>query len=113
MHWLLILYLLFDTHLLRIYTGPRRHKFTSVAYADDVTVILRDMANMEILERRIRKYERATWARINWEKSHSLPVGARDVSSQILTIPYTTAVKILGISFGATVEDSVHSTGRL
>jgi hypothetical protein len=103
------LHTLLDTHLRGIHTGPRRHKFTSVVYADDVTVILTAMAAVEILDRMIRKYERATGARINWEKSQALPVGAWDVSRPILTVPYATEVKILGL-FGATVENSVHST---
>jgi hypothetical protein len=51
---------LLDTHLRGVHIGPRRHKYTSVVYADDVTVILADMAEVEILEGWFRIYERAT-----------------------------------------------------
>jgi hypothetical protein len=75
-----------------------------------VTVILTNMAEVEILERTIRNYERATGVLINWEKFHALPVGAWDVSRLILTIPCTIEVKLWGIRFDTTVENSVHST---
>jgi hypothetical protein len=66
---------LLDTHLRGVDIGPRRHKYTSAAYADDVTVILTDMAEVEILDRKIRNYEKSAGVRINWEKFHALPVG--------------------------------------
>jgi hypothetical protein len=107
------LLILLNTHLRGIYIGPRKHNYTSVAYAEDVTVILTDMAEVEILERTIRNYERATGEPINWEKSHALPVGAWDVSRRILTIPYTTEVKILGMGLAPRWRILFTACGRL
>ena len=52
-----------------------RHNIACVAYADDVTVVITNKRDIQVLHRVISIYEQATGARINWGKSKGLPIG--------------------------------------
>ena len=74
-----------------------------VAYADDNTIVITNKRDLQILQRLITIYEKATGARINWEKAKALPIGNWDRKQQLLGIQYTTVATILGITFGTYV----------
>ena len=45
------------------------------AYADDITVLVKDQGDLRVLEASLRTYERAVTARVTWEKSEALLCG--------------------------------------
>ena len=45
------------------------------AYADDITVLVTDQGDLQALEALLRTYERASTARVTWEKSEALLCG--------------------------------------
>jgi hypothetical protein len=56
---------------------PARHrqKAVTVAYVDDVSLILRSTQEDHIVKQAINLYERATGAKINFHKSKALALG--------------------------------------
>ena len=45
------------------------------AYADDITVLVTDQGDLRVLEPSLKTYERASTARVNWERSEALLCG--------------------------------------
>jgi hypothetical protein len=74
-----------------------------VAYADDVTVVITNKQDIQVLHRVISIYEKATGAKINWGKSKGLLIGRWDRNLQLRGIKYTNVAKILGIIYGADI----------
>ena len=58
--------------------GRGRSKPVTVAYADDVTVLLTTSADVHKLQDTLHVYEEATGTRINTHKSRALAVGEWD-----------------------------------
>jgi hypothetical protein len=81
-----------------------------VAYADDVTVILTNQKDAQILQRILTIYEKATGATINWAKSSALPIGRWDATQEIGEVRYKEDTKILGIYFGTTIGKTINIT---
>jgi hypothetical protein len=102
--------ILLEKHLNGIRIGPRRHKVTSIAYADDVTVVITEKKDVMKLRRIIEIYEQPTGARINWEKSKGLPIGAWNTAQNIGRQLYTDTATILGIEFCRTTEQTIDRT---
>jgi retron-type reverse transcriptase len=88
----------------------QQHTTACVAYADDSTVVINNKRDLQILHRLISIYEKATGARINWEKTKGLPIGNWDRQRQLLGIQYTSVATILVITFGADIPTSVEHT---
>jgi len=68
--------------------GRVRSKTVTVAYADDITVLLTTPADVQKLQDTLHVYEEPTGARMNTHKSRALAVGEWDTSRQIMNIPY-------------------------
>jgi hypothetical protein len=71
--------------------GKDQKPVTSIAYADDITVILRDTRDLYILKQTLKIYEEAAGAQIDWAKSSALPIGKCTVQH---TIEYTWDEKV-------------------
>jgi hypothetical protein len=78
-----------------------------VAYADDVTIILRAPAELAVVDKVTREFELASGALLNTTKSKALGIGAWDTTITMRGILYYPQVTILGITFGATTSSTV------
>jgi hypothetical protein len=75
-----------------------------------VTVIITDKEDVRKLNRIIELYEKATGARINWEKSKGVPIGKWNIAQTLGRMTYTDTATILGIKIGATIEQTIEKT---
>jgi hypothetical protein len=87
--------------------GKRNNKITSIAYADDITIIITSPLDIPAVQTALNIYEKATGARINIGKSKIMAMGKWDTSINIFNIPYYAEMKILGINFISTTEQTV------
>jgi hypothetical protein len=85
--------------------GPHFTKFTNLAYADDVTVIVSCREDVTVAQ-----YERATGAKIGYGKSKAFAIEAWDCTETALGVPYVEEAKILGINFQKTIAGSTTGT---
>jgi hypothetical protein len=99
-----------DQQLQGIGIGTQRQKVASIAYADDVTVIIQDHNEITQLQQIITTYEKATGAKINWEKTKCIPIGNWDQNQPVGQLTYTNTAKILGIEFHNTMEQTIART---
>jgi hypothetical protein len=96
----------FGEKLPGINIGKRANKTVVVAYADKVTIFVTLPTELPIIHYAILCYEKATGARLNTKKSKALTVGGWSTTTVPLGIPYANEVKILGITFSNTTEQS-------
>jgi hypothetical protein len=70
---------------------PTRHKrkLAVVAYADDVTIILRSVQEVQIVQEAIRLYEKATGAVLNHRKSKALDLGGWNNDTPVMVLNIT------------------------
>jgi exonuclease III len=99
-----------DDHLTGIRVQRSQRKTTVVAYADDVTILVASQADVATIREAINCYEKATGATLNVKKSNALAVGTWDTTNEILGIPYSDQIKILGIQMRNTVQQSALAT---
>ena len=78
-----------------------------LAYADDITVFLSSREDIEKVHKAIRIYEQATGAQLNPNKSRALAVGGWTEPITPFGIELFQQVKILGVTFGSTVDATV------
>jgi len=93
-------------------TPSRRKRTTIIAYADDVSVILRTQHEATKVEEILRKYEKASGAEINRLKSKILKIGPSEQDIDIMDIRTQQTVKILGINFSATTHETTLNTWK-
>jgi hypothetical protein len=67
-------------------------------------------ADIQVVEKLLRNYERATGACLNIQKSKALAVGAWVMSINILDIPYHPEMTILGFRLTTTIARSGNAT---
>jgi hypothetical protein len=84
-------------------------KTVAVAYADDVSIIITNPVDIIETKNALDIYMQASGAEVNKTKSTVLPLGAWDENLNVMNIKYATEMKILGITFNRTTEQS----GRL
>jgi len=84
--------------------GQRARSTAEVAHADDVTVFMTRPTDFDTIHRAIQLYEKATGARLNPKKSKALVTGKWMVPATLLEITCCTHIKILGVTFGTTIE---------
>jgi hypothetical protein len=77
------LLVLLDTMLEGLKIGQRTVKYTSLAYADDVTILLTSRADVVQMTEAIRVYERATGARLNPVKTKVITIGVWDTTEPV------------------------------
>jgi CHAT domain-containing protein len=77
-----------------------------VAYADDITIILTNPADVPLIQHALRHYMRASGAVLNTNKSKALALGTCDTSANILDIPYVAQMKVLGMQCTDNIEHS-------
>ena len=63
--------------------------------------------DIPVTQETIHCYEKATGARQNTRKSRALAVGGWNTNTKVLNILYQTEIKILGVTFTNTVEQSM------
>jgi hypothetical protein len=80
------------------------------AYADDITVFLSNVEDIEKVQHAIRIYEQATRAHLNRNKSRALVVDDWTDPITPLGIELLQQVKILGVTFGSTVDATVQDS---
>jgi hypothetical protein len=95
-----------DTTLHEINHNAGRGTLNVVAYADDVTVILRSPNNIPKIRDTLACYEAATGARLNTRKSKMMGLGTWDISTDILGIPYCNELRILGMQMTTTNQSA-------
>jgi len=81
-----------------------------LAYADDITVFLSNREDIEKVHQAIRTYEMAIGAQLNPNKSRALAVCGWMEPITPLGIELFQQVKILGVTFGSTVEATVQES---
>jgi len=87
-------------------TRSRTKRTTVIAYADDVTIILRSQEEIPVVQEALRCYASASGARLNIQKSKALALGSWNTSHSILGIPYHDDLKILGVHMANTILQS-------
>ena len=93
--------------------GRRSSTTAVIAYADDVTLLMSNPQDISKTQEIVRKYETASGARINYRKSKALAIGTWDTTTDIMNNAYVTDVKILGIHFTATIQQTVNKNWAL
>jgi hypothetical protein len=100
-----------DENLAAAHSGPHNKRTAVIAYADDVTIILRSPKDIPIIQEALRCYEDASRARINIQKSKAMALGSWDNSHTIMGISYT-EMRILGIKMTTTIQQSAINNWR-
>jgi hypothetical protein len=82
------------------------------AYADDVAVFLTSQADVPALCEVLTSYEKASGATINKAKSRIMGLGNWDTSNNILDIPYSDTLTILGTQISTSINLSCDELGE-
>jgi hypothetical protein len=88
-----------DKLLRGVQIDPRQKKTTTVAYADDVSIIITDPADIPNIKNALQCYQEASGAQLNIGKSKVMAIGGWDTRTDVMGIAYCQQVKILGITF--------------
>jgi len=99
-----------DQKLPGIRIGKRARKTVVVAYTDDITIFVTTPTDVPVINDAIQCYEKATTARLNTRKSKALAVGGWSTSTDRLNTPYHAEIKILGVTFASTIEQSMNKS---
>jgi len=94
-----------DTRLEGINITNKRRSTTAIAYADDVTIILRKPEEIAVVTSILNDYMKASGAIINVNKSQALALGTWPKSRPILNIRYDN-IKIIGFHMSANTKTS-------
>jgi len=104
------LFRIVEQKLTGIRIGKRGRKTVVVAYADDITIFVTTSTDIPVIQEAIDCYEKAKGARLNTRKSRELAVGGWNTNMNVLNIPYQTEIKIFGVTFTSTVEQSMNKS---
>lgn len=99
-------------HLFVLYLHPLISKLENVsdgdlivAYADDITVLSTSIDRIERMRELFSRFERASGAKVNWEKTLSLDVGF--IAGNPLYLPWLrteNTVRVLGVIFANSIR---------
>lgn len=81
--------------------------FTTLAYADDMVILLRKEQQLITLRQVLNRYAMASTANINFRKSNLLPLGQWPPSLTMANIPIKDVVKILGMFIHRDIEKMI------
>ena len=99
-----------EDQLTGINISKRGQRISVLAYADDITVFITRCEDREKVNQARWTYERATGAQLNPNKSRALAVRGWTVPITPLGIDLLPQVKILGVTFGSTVDATVQES---
>ena len=99
-----------DTHIEGIQCGRTANRVAVVAYADDVTIFVTQRDDFIIIQDALQRYEQATGARLNIQKSKVLAIGGWNDTGNDLGVDFVSNMQILGITFSATIEGTAHNS---
>jgi hypothetical protein len=83
-----------------------------VAYADDITVMVTQPADFETIHSALQTYGKTSGATLSPRKSQALAVAGWSVPPTVLGIAFHPEVKILGVTFGATIHQSINESWK-
>jgi len=92
--------------LMGIRVSSNSHKSVVIAYSDDVTLLLTSPIEIPKLQAILDQYGKESGAKINIQKSKAMAMGMWDTTVNIMGIPYHENMKILGIHFTSTTNQS-------
>jgi hypothetical protein len=98
-----LLYLL-DERLHGLRADGTQRETTVVAYTDGVSILVTSQEGVRTLRDAISCYEKATGATLNVAISSALAVGTWDTACDVMGIPYSEDMKILGVKMRKTVK---------
>jgi hypothetical protein len=98
-----------DTHLKGVRLGRTGLRTAVVAYTDDVTIFVTQRGDFRVIRDAIQRYEKASGARLNIQKSKALAVERWTGTENELDVDFIPDVRILGITFSNTI-DGAHTT---
>ena len=84
----------------RLISGTRvglAPKITAMAYADDVTVVIKNQMEMDVLTNHLNLYELASGAKLNHDKTEGVWIGVES-NKRDLNIKVKDEIKILGLT---------------
>lgn len=90
-----------DERIRGIQIGTVGKAGTIYQYADDTTILVRDVGSVEKVMELVRVYCRGSGAGVNWEKSRYLALGNRGPLPDHLRLERVEKVKVLGIWLGS------------
>jgi len=90
--------------------GRRQTRTVVTAYAVDVAIYLTQAADIPKMKEILLRYETATGARINMQKSRAMAIGNWHTTLQIMDMPYHKEIKILGFHFSNSVNSAAAET---
>jgi hypothetical protein len=83
-----------------------------VAYADDITIMVTHPADFDIIHSALQVYGKASGATLSPLKSRALAIAKWTAPPTILGIPFYPEVKILGVTFGPTIQQSINTSWK-
>jgi hypothetical protein len=84
----------------------RGHEIKVIAYADDVTVVLHSMEDLDKVREALQCYEAAMGAKINVSRSKLMALGTWNKSQNVMGTEYHEEIWILGIQMMTTTKQS-------
>jgi len=95
-----------DKWLKGIKVNHNSHKTTAIAYADDVTIVIRHPEEIDIIREILHNYMKATGANIKETKSSALALGSWPHAVPIMNIRYVDNIKLLGFQMATNSNKS-------
>jgi len=95
-----------DKWLKGIKVNHNSHKKTAIAYADDVTIVIRHPEEIDVIREIMHNYMDATVANINETKSSALALGSWPQAVPIMNIKYVDNIKLLGFQMATNSNKS-------
>jgi hypothetical protein len=99
-----------DEGLTRCRPKRRESHLAVIAYADDITIILRSLQEVQVIQEAIRTYEAAAGAVLNIQKSKAMALRTWNTATPVMGIDYHNELRILGIYFATTIRASARAS---
>ena len=99
-----------DAKLQGIKLSQRSKKIAVIAYADDVTIILRHPHEINVVQSTLNDYSKSTGAKLNYRKSQALALGSWPKHATTMGINYENEIKILGFYITGNTQKSAEKS---
>ncbi|KAJ4436078.1 hypothetical protein ANN_18705 [Periplaneta americana] len=87
--------------------STNKNLHTVRAYADDISFLIQDPNHIHPIKKILSYHMEASGAKINYLKSSLLPLGKWPVEASLINIPTQEQIKILGIVFTRSLEETL------